>query len=145
VGVLGKRPNRWRRIRQAFGGWASELYGWWQALTSGEGLVVGAALLSFALFILWFMLFALDWDHLVLLSRHGGRCVQYLSNEKAAFFIVGVLTAALLSTFFIAEAVHLYLNRRRLRRFWSSWLIGLGVTSTVLWLLLLYALSAWCI
>jgi len=115
-----------------------------QALTSARGSWWGRHFLAL-LFLLWFLLFAVDWDRLVLLSRYGGRCVQYLSNEKAAFFIVGVLMAALLSTFFIAEAVHLYLNRRRLRRLWSSWLIGLGVSSTVLWLLLLYALSAWCI
>lgn len=135
------KPGWWRRT---LAGWAAEWQAWRQALRSAEGVMVAVAGAAFVLFLAGFLLFSLDWDRLVALSRHGGRCVQYLTNEKAAFFIVGLLTAALLSVFALAEAFHLFLHRRWLKRWWSEWLVGLGLTSAVLWLLLFYGLSAWC-
>ncbi|GAB6050564.1 hypothetical protein JCM16106_14120 [Hydrogenophilus islandicus] len=141
---MPRRPGLWAGMARTLEGWWSELSAWLRATATPEGAVVAAAVAGLLLFIAGFWLFVFDWDRLIALTHGAGQCVQYLTGPKAAFFIVATLTAALLSVFFIAEAVSLYLQRRRLKRRWSPWLVGLGLSSTLLWLALLYAFSAWC-
>ncbi|BBD76298.1 hypothetical protein [Hydrogenophilus thermoluteolus] len=139
------RPRGWwLAVTQALLSWWVEVRGWAAATATPQGAAVALAVvgLLFFLFGLWWFVF--DWDQLVALTHNSGRCVPYLTGPKAAFFIVATLTAVLLSLFSIAEAVSLYLHRRRRKQRWSNWLVGLGVSSMLLWSALLYGLAAWC-
>ncbi|MCX7946415.1 MAG: hypothetical protein N2557_05535 [Hydrogenophilus sp.] len=133
-----------REWREAWASWRAEWRSWREALATAEGQMVALAVGGFFLFLFGLFVFGLDWDRLMATARHGGRCVQFLSGEKAAFFVVGTLTALITSVFFIAEAVHIYIHRRFLRRWWTRWLVGLGGVSALLWVAILLALEAWC-
>ncbi|WP_217126043.1 hypothetical protein [Hydrogenophilus thiooxidans] len=140
------QQRRWgSALARTFASWWVEVRGWAAATATPQGATVALAVVGLGLFLFGLWVFVFDWDQLVALTHNSGRCVQYLTGPKAAFFIVATLTAVLLSLFFIAEAVSLYLHRRRRRQRWSNWLVGLGVSSALLWGALFYGLAAWCV